>query len=85
MSAPSTGQTDRIRLACSSNPPLTQSEERVAHLVAHGYTNREIAARLFLSHHTVDTHLRHVYQKLQVRSRVALTRLILAAPATQHS
>jgi DNA-binding NarL/FixJ family response regulator len=46
-------------------------------LVAHGYTNREIAARLFLSHHTVDTHIRHVYQKLQIRSRVALTRLIL--------
>jgi len=77
MSAPSTSLTDRTRLACSGNPPLTHSEERVARLVAHGYTNREIAARLFLSHHTVDTHIRHVYQKLQIRSRVALTRLIL--------
>jgi len=59
-------------------PTLTQSEQRVARLVADGYTNREIAARLFLSHHTVGTHLRHVYEKLQVRSRVALTRLVLA-------
>ena len=83
MSAPSIGQTDRTRLACSGNPPLTHSEERVARLVVHGYTNREIAARLFLSHHTVDTHLRHVYQKLQVRSRVALTRLILRLEPAQ--
>ena len=58
-------------------PPLTRSEERVAHLVARGYTNREIAERLFVSHHTVGTHVRHIYQKLQVRSRVALTRLVL--------
>jgi DNA-binding CsgD family transcriptional regulator len=77
MSAPSTCRTERTGIACIGNPPLTHSEERVARLVAHGYTNREIAARLFLSHHTVDTHVRHIYQKLQVRSRVALTRLIL--------
>jgi DNA-binding NarL/FixJ family response regulator len=58
-------------------PPLTPSEERVAQLVARGYTNREIADRLFVSHHTVGTHVRHIYDKLQVRSRVALTRLII--------
>ena len=77
MSTPSVGQSDHSRLAYRGYPTLTRSEERVAHLVAYGYTNREIAARLFLSHHTVGTHVRHIYQKLQVRSRVELTRLVL--------
>ena len=54
---------------------MTKSELAVAQLVAHGLTNREIAERLFVSPHTVNTHLRHVFAKLQVNSRVDLTRL----------
>ena len=54
---------------------MTKSELAVAELVADGLTNREIAARLFVSPHTVNTHLRHVFAKLQVHSRVDLTRL----------
>lgn len=56
---------------------LTDSELRVVHLVAEGLTNREVAARLFLSPHTVDSHLRHSFTKLNVSSRVELTRRIL--------
>jgi DNA-binding CsgD family transcriptional regulator len=57
-------------------PPtdLTPAEEQVARLVAEGRTNREVAAALFLSVHTVDAHLRRVYRKLQVRSRTELAR-----------
>jgi DNA-binding CsgD family transcriptional regulator len=44
-------------------------------VVARGFTNREAAARLFLSWHTVDTHLRHIYAKLGISSRVQLARL----------
>ncbi len=44
-------------------------------LIAHGATNREAAERLFLSPHTVNTHLRHAFEKLGVRSRVQLARL----------
>ena len=54
---------------------MTKSELAVAELVANGLTNREMAERLFVSPHTVNTHLRHVFAKLQVNSRVDLTRL----------
>jgi DNA-binding CsgD family transcriptional regulator len=47
----------------------------VVRLVALGATNREAAQRLFLSPHTVDTHLRHAFEKVGVRSRVQLARL----------
>lgn len=57
---------------------LTSSELRVARLVAEGLTNREVANRLYLSPHTVDSHLRHSFNKLGVSSRVELTRWILA-------
>jgi DNA-binding CsgD family transcriptional regulator len=47
----------------------------VAALVANGATNREVAAMLFISPHTVDSHLRHAFSKLGVSSRVQLARL----------
>jgi DNA-binding NarL/FixJ family response regulator len=53
---------------------LTPSERRVAELVAEGRTNREVAAALFLTERTVETHLTHVYAKLGVRSRTELAR-----------
>jgi DNA-binding CsgD family transcriptional regulator len=53
---------------------LTPAQRRVAALVAEGRTNREVAAALFLSEHTVRTHLSHVYAKLGVRSRSELAR-----------
>jgi DNA-binding CsgD family transcriptional regulator len=63
-----------------SRPPLgwgsmTDTERSVTELVAHGLTNREVGERLFVSPHTVDFHLRAIYRKLDVRSRVELTRL----------
>jgi DNA-binding CsgD family transcriptional regulator len=54
---------------------MTKSELAVAQLAADGLTNREISERLFVSPHTVNTHLRHVFAKLGVNSRVELTRL----------
>jgi DNA-binding CsgD family transcriptional regulator len=54
---------------------MTKSELAVAQLAADGLTNREIADRLFVSPHTVNTHLRQVFAKLEVNSRVDLTRL----------
>jgi DNA-binding CsgD family transcriptional regulator len=56
---------------------LTNTERRVANLVAEGLANREVAKRMFLSRHTVDYHLRHVYLKLNINSRLQLTRLII--------
>ena len=54
---------------------LTTSEVTVARLVADGLTNREVAERLFVSPHTVSSHLRHVFAKLGINSRVELARL----------
>jgi DNA-binding CsgD family transcriptional regulator len=64
---------DRPKLGWES---LTDAELQVAHLAAAGCTNRGIADRLFVSPHTVNTHLRHVFDKLDIRSRVDLTRVV---------
>ncbi len=55
---------------------LTESELKVAHLVAAGATNRAVAQRLYLSPHTVNTHLRNTFTKLGIRSRTELNRFI---------
>jgi DNA-binding CsgD family transcriptional regulator len=55
---------------------LTDAERTVAEVVAEGLTNAEAGARLFLSHHTVGFHLRQIFRKLDVSSRVELTRLV---------
>jgi DNA-binding CsgD family transcriptional regulator len=54
---------------------LTPAELRVVGLVADGLTNRQIAEQLFLSPYTVSTHLKHVFTKLDLSSRVELARL----------
>jgi DNA-binding CsgD family transcriptional regulator len=53
---------------------MTTAELAVARLVADGLTNREVAERLFISPHTVNSHLRHVFSKLRINSRVELAR-----------
>jgi len=66
-----TGERARRR-ALDTRDELTPQEVQVAGLVAEGLTNREIAARLFLSPKTIETHIRHTFQKLGVRSRTEL-------------
>jgi DNA-binding CsgD family transcriptional regulator/predicted ATPase len=56
---------------------LSGSELAVVRLVAEGRTNREVARSLFLSPHTVDSHLRQAFRKLRVSSRVELTRIVI--------
>jgi DNA-binding CsgD family transcriptional regulator/tetratricopeptide (TPR) repeat protein len=60
---------------------LTQTQHRVATLIAQGQTNREIAAAMFITVNTVQTHIRHIFQKLGVRSRTELAAVLLATPA----
>lgn len=63
---------------------LTPQEARVVQLVARGDRNREVAAALFVSQKTVETHLAAAYRKLGVRSRAQLAaRLAAAFPGEQ--
>ena len=56
---------------------LSPREDEVARLICQGMSNKEIAAVLDISPHTVSTHLRRIYGKLGLRSRVQLaTRLV---------
>jgi DNA-binding CsgD family transcriptional regulator len=45
--------------------------------VSEGLTNASAAQRLYLSRHTVDFHLRQIFRKLDIRSRVELTRMVV--------
>jgi DNA-binding NarL/FixJ family response regulator len=56
---------------------LTDTERAIAELVASGLTNQQVASQLFVSAHTVAFHLRQVFRKLGIRSRVKLTRIAL--------
>jgi DNA-binding CsgD family transcriptional regulator len=58
---------------------LTEAEQRVAALAAEGLTNKEIAGALFMSVHTVEWHLTHVFRKLGLRSRAELAHRLLTA------
>jgi DNA-binding CsgD family transcriptional regulator len=60
------------RLVRSGLDSLTPSERRVAQMATEGQTNREIAQALFVTPKTVETHLSHVYRKLEIQARSQL-------------
>jgi DNA-binding CsgD family transcriptional regulator len=66
----------RIGGRAPSDGELTEAESRIAALVAAGRTNRDVAAALFLTVHSVETALTRIYRKLGVRSRAELTHLL---------
>lgn len=51
---------------------LTEREREVANLVAEGFGNKEVAARLYISDHTVKAELEHIFEKLNMKNRVQL-------------
>ena len=73
------GRANRPVLGLAS---LTDTERAIADLVAHGLTNRQIAQRVFVSRHTVDFHLRSIFRKVDVTSRIDLARQIVSQAAT---
>jgi two-component system, NarL family, response regulator NreC len=62
----------------SALAPLSERERDIFHLLALGYTNQEIAKRLFISVRTVDTHRGHIMRKLEFASRAELVMFALA-------
>jgi len=65
------GSVSRLRPA-TGWASLTPTELKVARLVAEGYSNPDIAAKLFLSRNTVQTHVSHILAKLSARSRAQI-------------
>ncbi|HEY1317803.1 MAG TPA: AAA family ATPase [Gaiella sp.] len=68
------GQTARRRDP-STRGDLTQQELQIARFVGQGLSNREVAAQMFLSPRTIDFHLRNVFRKLGITSRMQLAQL----------
>ena len=68
------GELARISGRGPATDALTETERRVAALVAEGRTNKEVAAALHVTVRTVETHLSHIYAKVGVRSRTELAR-----------
>jgi DNA-binding CsgD family transcriptional regulator len=76
------GETARRRDP-STTAQLTPQELQIARFVAEGLSNKEVAAQLFLSPRTIDSHLRNVFSKLAISSRTQLARLSLAGDVAQ--
>jgi len=56
----------------SASHPLSRREIEVAVLIAQGLTSKEVGRKLFIERGTVDTHVQHIYNKLQIDSRPQL-------------
>jgi DNA-binding CsgD family transcriptional regulator len=63
---------------------LSRRELEVAMLVLNGLSNREIAAKLVVAHHTVEGHLKRIFAKLQVRTRAGLVARMLGWHPEDH-
>jgi len=62
---------------------LTGTEQAVASLVAEGLNNNQVAARMYISTHTVAHHLRQAFRKLSITSRVELARIVIEEAAVR--
>lgn len=63
-------QQNNITALVESEIELTNRERQILQLVAEGLSNQQIAAQLYVSRHTVDSHVKHIYRKLEVTKRM---------------
>jgi DNA-binding NarL/FixJ family response regulator len=73
-------QSEVAALSGADAGPLAKREVEVAELVAGGLSNKQIAARLFISERTVDTHVGHILNKLGFNSRAQVAGWISSSP-----
>jgi DNA-binding CsgD family transcriptional regulator len=79
---PANGTLQKNELKKNELSVLTSREQEVLAAVAEGLTNKEIGLRLFISERTVGVHVGHIFDKLQVRSRVQASRVYLQRVVT---
>jgi DNA-binding CsgD family transcriptional regulator len=60
---------------------LTQAEHATSELVAQGLNNQQVADRMYVSVNTVAFHMRQIFRKLNIRSRVELARIVISEPS----
>lgn len=56
---------------------ISKTEKQIAHLIAQGYSEKEIASKLFRSVHTVHTHYKNIRKKLGARNIADITRIYM--------
>ena len=66
----------RVPRAARARRPLSPRESEVHELLAQGLTNEEIAKQLYISLSTTKVHVKHIYEKLGVRSRLEAARAL---------
>jgi non-specific serine/threonine protein kinase len=71
---PTPAVVGRIAPSQAVGGPLSRRELEVAELVADGRTNAQVAARLFISERTVETHVASIFNKLGLDTRLAVAR-----------
>ena len=64
--------TEKLRTDYASY--LTKRETEIMHLIAKGCTNKQMAAKLFISEETVKMHIKNIFRKLGVNNRIAALR-----------
>lgn len=63
---------EKLLTALEDHPSLTQREKEVMQLVSQGFSSKEIASKLFISRHTVESHRKHILRKLRVKNAPAM-------------
>ena len=66
---------EEILIASEEHPSLTSREKEVMQLVSQGFSSKEIASRLFISRHTVESHRKHILHKLSVKNAPQMVHL----------
>lgn len=70
---PFAARAEQLSRQLTAAGPLTRREWEIAQLVAIGATNRQIAARLYLSERTAQKHVQHILTKLDLANRSQIT------------